>query len=116
MSGDEGEATMAEFVAVANVDDVPPGTATVVTVEGIEVALVNVDGSLYAVDNECTHRGGYLGEGEINSDWSDWAIECPLHASVFDVRTGEVMNPPATEPVRTYPVTVEDSVIKVSVA
>jgi 3-phenylpropionate/trans-cinnamate dioxygenase ferredoxin component len=112
----EGEATMAEFVAVANVDDVPPGTATVVTLEGIEVALVNVDGSLYAVDNECTHRGGYLGEGEINPDWSDWAIECPLHGSVFDVRTGEVMNPPATEPVRTYPVTVEDSVIKVSVA
>ena len=107
---------MAEFVAVANVDDVPPGTATVVTVRGIEVALVNVDGTLYAVDNECTHLGGYLGEGEINPDWSDWAIEGRLHASVFDVRTGEVMNPPATEPVRTYPVTVEDSVIKVSVA
>lgn len=105
---------MAEFVAVANADDVPPGTATVVTVEGIEVALVNVDGSFYAVDNACTHLGGYL--GDINPDWSDWAIECPLHASVFDVRTGEVMNPPATEPVRIYPVTVEDTVIKVSVA
>src|ERR671919_3061462 len=116
MSGHQGEATMAVFVAVANVEDVPPGTATVVTVEGVEVALVNVDGSFYAVDNECTHRGGYLGEGAITPDWSDWAIECPLHASVFDVRTGEVMKPPATEPVRTYPVTVEDSVIKVSVA
>src|ERR671910_2012772 len=105
---------MAEFVAVANVDGVPPGTATVVSVEGIEVALVNVDGSLYAVDNQCTHLGGYLGEGEINPDWSDWAIECPLHGSVFDVRTGEVLNPPAPTPVRTHPVEVDGGVVKVS--
>ena len=106
---------MAEFVAVAKVEDVPPGTATVVTVKDKQLALVNVDGTLYAIDNECTHRGGYLGEGEINPDWSEWAIECPLHASVFDVRTGETLNPPATEPVRTYPVEVDAGVVKVSI-
>jgi len=55
-----------------------------------------------------------LGEGEINTDWSDWAIECPLHGSVFDVRTGEVLNPPAPTPVRTYPVEVDGGVVKVS--
>ena len=106
---------MPEFVDVAQVDTVPPGTAIVVTAKGIELALVNVNGDFHAVDNECTHLGGYLGEGEITPDWSEWAIECPLHASVFDVRTGEVLSSPATEPVRAYPVKVEEGVVKVSV-
>jgi len=107
---------MAEFVEVARVEDVPPGTARVVRVGTIELAVVNVDDTFYAIDNECTHRGGYLGEGEINPDWSEWAIECPLHGSVFDVRTGEAVNPPATEPVGTYPVQIDAGVIKVSVS
>lgn len=105
---------MARFVEVARVEEVPPGTVTVVEVGGIELALVNVDGVFFAVDNECTHRGGFLGEGEINADWNEWAIECPLHGSVFDVRTGGVLNPPALGPVRTYPVDVEEGAVKVS--
>ncbi|MEX0664515.1 MAG: non-heme iron oxygenase ferredoxin subunit [Acidimicrobiia bacterium] len=105
---------MSGFVEVARVEEVPPGTATVIEVGGLELALVIVDGSFFAVDNECTHRGGFLGEGEINTDWNEWAIECPLHGSVFDVRTGEVLNPPALTPVRTYPVEVEEGAVKVS--
>jgi 3-phenylpropionate/trans-cinnamate dioxygenase ferredoxin subunit len=105
---------MARFIEVTNVEDVPPGTATVARVGDIEVAVVNVQGTFFAIDNECTHRGGFLGEGEINTDWSDWAIECPLHGSVFDVRTGEVLNPPAPTGVRTYPVEVQAGVVKVS--
>jgi 3-phenylpropionate/trans-cinnamate dioxygenase ferredoxin subunit len=105
---------MARFVEVARVEDVPPGTATVVQVGDADLALVNVNGTFFAIDNECTHRGGFLGEGEINTDWSDWAIQCPLHGSVFDVRTGEVLNPPAPTPVRTCPVEVDGGVVKVS--
>jgi 3-phenylpropionate/trans-cinnamate dioxygenase ferredoxin subunit len=105
---------MARSVEVARVEEVPPGTATVIQVGGTELALVNVDGVFFAIDNECTHRGGFLGEGEINADWSEWAIECPLHGSVFDVRTGEVLNPPAPVAVRTYPVEVDQGVVKVS--
>jgi 3-phenylpropionate/trans-cinnamate dioxygenase ferredoxin subunit len=105
---------MARFVEVPKGAEVPPGTATVVQLGGTELALVNVDGTFFAVDNECTHMGGFLGEGEINDDWSEWAIECPVHGSVFDVRTGEVLNPPAPKPVRTYPVEVEGEVVKVS--
>lgn len=106
---------MPELVEVAKVEELAPGTARVVTAAGRELALVNVDGTFYAIDNECTHRGGYLGEGEINPDWSECAIECPLHGSVFDVRTGEVLSPPATDPVRTYVVEVDAGVIKVSI-
>lgn len=106
---------MAGFVEVARVEDVPPGTARMVEVEGVQVALVNVNGEFFAVDNECTHVGGYLGEGEINDDWNDWAIECPLHGSVFDVRTGEVLNPPAVTSVGTYGVEVEGGVVKVAI-
>jgi nitrite reductase/ring-hydroxylating ferredoxin subunit len=105
---------MTQFVEVARVQDVAPGTAMVARVGDIEIALVNVQGTFYAIDNECTHRGGFLGEGEINTDWSDWAIECPLHGSVFDVRTGDVLNPPAPTPVRAYPVEVEGDAVKVS--
>ena len=88
---------MANFVEVARVEDVPPGTATAVTAGTTELALVNVEGAFFAIDNECTHLGGFLGEGEINTDWNEWAIECPLHGSVFDARTGEVLNPPAAD-------------------
>ena len=105
---------MARFIEVARVEDVPPGTATVAHVGDIDVALVNVHGTFYAIDNECTHRGGFLGEGEINTDWSDWAIECPLHGSVFDARTGEALNPPAPTPVRIYAVEVDGDIVKVS--
>jgi len=105
---------MSGFVEVVRVEEVPTGTATVIEVNGIDVALVNVDGTFFAVDNECTHLGGFLGEGEINTDWNEWAIECPLHGSVFDLRSGEVLNPPAPTPVRTYPVKIEDGAVKVS--
>ena len=106
---------MPVLVKVAKVEELVPGTARVVTAGGRELALVHVDGTFYAIDNECTHRGGYLGEGEINPDWSECAIECPLHGSVFDVRTGEVLSPPATDPARTYVVEVDAGVIKVSI-
>ena len=105
---------MANFVEVAKVEDVLPGTAIVVEVEGAKLALVNVDGAFYAIDNECTHRGGSVGDGWINTDWHQWAIECPLHGSVFDVRTGEVLNPPAVASVRTHPVEVTAGVVKIS--
>lgn len=106
---------MAGFVEVAKVADLAEGTAKVVDVSGHLVALVNVGGTFFAVDNECPHRGGFLGEGDINPDWSEWALECPLHGSVFDVRSGEVLNPPAATAIRTYPVEVDREVVRISV-
>jgi nitrite reductase/ring-hydroxylating ferredoxin subunit len=103
---------MENYIQVAKVDDVPPGSATVVDVKGIEVALINSGGEYYAIGNECTHAGGSLGEGDLVEENQ---IECPLHGSVFDVTTGEVVNGPADEPVPSYEVKVDNGVISVAV-
>jgi len=79
----------------------------VVTVGGISIALCNVDGKLYAIEDICTHDDGPLGEGTLDGK----EVECPRHGARFDVRTGAVTRMPAVAPVRTFPVTVEgDSV------
>ena len=103
---------MENYIQVAKVDDVPPGTATVVDVKGIEVALINSGGEYYAIGNECTHAGGSLGEGDLVEENQ---IECPLHGSVFDITSGEVVVGPADEPVPSYEVKVENGVISVAV-
>ena len=105
---------MAGFVEVARVQDVPPGTVIVVEVGGHQLAVANVEAGFFAVDNRCPHRGGALGDGSINTQRSEWALECPLHGSVFYVRTGEVVNPPAAVGVGTYAVEVAGGVVPVS--
>jgi len=67
------------------------------------VALFKVGGHVYCLDNRCTHVGGPLCEGYLD----DFVVQCPLHGSRFDVRTGQVVGPPARPPVRSYPVVVE---------
>ena len=103
---------MENFIEVAKVDDVPPGSATVVDVKGVEVALINSGGEYYAIGNECTHAGGSLGEGDLVEENQ---IECPLHGSVFDITSGEVVVGPADEPVPTYEVKVDNGIIRVAV-
>lgn len=98
-----------EFVTVARVGDIKPGFVKVVDAGTRRVALCNVDGEYYAIDDLCTHDGGPLGSGEL----SDNEIECPRHGARFDVRTGAVLCFPAVVPVPTYPVKVEDGEIKV---
>jgi len=103
---------MPEFVRVASVDEVPPGEMKIVEVAGEDVVLANVDGQIYAIGGTCTHRGGPLGEGVLAGD----VVECPFHGGQFNVRTGEVVGPPPTEPVQTYTVQVEGNDIKVAKA
>ncbi len=101
---------MAEFVRVASVGDVPPGEMTTVEVGGAEIVVANVNGEFVAFQAECTHRGGPLGEGLLEGG----IVECPFHAGRFDVRTGAVVSPPPTEPIKTYPVQVDGDDIKVA--
>jgi len=76
---------MPSFVKACSAADIAPGTGKTVTVGGRELALFNADGTFYAIDNECPHRSGPLGEGELEG----CIVTCPWHAWQFDLKTGE---------------------------
>ena len=75
-----------------------------------QVLLANVDGSIHAVDDICSHAYATLSEGELTGE----QVECPLHGGSFNVTTGEVLGPPADEPVRVYKVQIEGDDILVA--
>jgi 3-phenylpropionate/trans-cinnamate dioxygenase ferredoxin subunit len=95
------------FEKVAEVSEVPAGSVKVVKAGGIDVMLANVDGMFYALPNRCTHAGGPLGRGKLKEN----VVQCPLHGSRFDVRTGAIVNGPARVPEVPLPVKVEGSSI-----
>ncbi len=100
---------MDEQVEVCRVDDVPSGEMRAFQVAGEDVAIANLDGEFVAFGDICTHSSCSLSDGDL----SDAAVTCPCHGSEFDVRTGEVLNGPATEPVDTWPVHVDGGTLKV---
>jgi 3-phenylpropionate/trans-cinnamate dioxygenase ferredoxin subunit len=102
---------MAEFVKVASTSELAPGEARQVTARGKEIALFNIDGEFFALDNACTHDDGPLAEGEISGS----EIVCPFHGARFDIRTGEVLCPPAFDAVARYDVRVTGTDIEVEV-
>jgi nitrite reductase/ring-hydroxylating ferredoxin subunit len=95
---------------VARVGEIPEGQGRVVDVEGRTLALFNVGGTLYAIDNSCPHRGGPLGEGDVDGH----IVLCPWHAWRWDVRTGNNANNPAVK-VACYPVSVDGDTVFVEV-
>ena len=99
------------FCPVAKALDVAPGKVGVYEVDGQHIALCNVAGTFYAIDNVCTHDGGALDQGELDG----YEIECPRHGARFDVRTGKVTALPAFEPVESYPVRMEGDLVEVDV-
>ena len=86
-----------------------PGQALAVEVNGKRIALCNVDGAYYAIDDECPHRSALLSEGELTGK----LITCPQHGAVFDVTTGDVLEGPAGEGVARYNVRVAGSAIEI---
>ena len=83
---------MAEFVVIAYVADIASGSGKTVVVNGKDIAVFNVDGSFYAIDGTCIHRGGPLGEGELQGK----VVTCPWHQWTYDVTTGtSTLNPAA---------------------
>lgn len=96
---------------LAGVDDIPVGKVGVFDVGSTRVALCNVDGAYYAIDDVCTHDGGSLDQGELDG----CEIECPRHGARFDVRSGAVTQLPAFRPVQTFPVRVQDGLVQVDV-
>lgn len=101
---------MAEYVTVAKVSDLDAGSGMVVAVNGKDVALFNVGGTFYAIDNTCRHQGGPLGEGMLEGK----VVTCPWHVWEYDVTTGEFCANRSIK-VETYPVQVEGDEVKVAV-
>lgn len=101
---------MAEFVRVTGTDDVKPGHGIVAEVNGKTLAVFNVDGAFHAIDNTCIHRGGPLGEGDVEGN----VVTCPWHGWQFDVTTGTCINNPSGK-VEAYQVKVEGADVKVLV-
>jgi 3-phenylpropionate/trans-cinnamate dioxygenase ferredoxin component len=93
---------MADWVRVASVGECPPGKLLGVEAEGQLIVLANVEGSLYALQDRCTHQDYPLSDGELDGT----RIECIYHGARYDVRTGRAVQLPAIRPVKTYEVEV----------
>jgi len=97
------------FVKAASANELKPGKMKDVEAGGKSVLLVNLDGKYYTIGNVCTHRGCMLSDGVLKGD----TVQCPCHGSVFNVKTGNVVQGPATEPEPAYQVKVESGQILV---
>ena len=104
---------MAETIDICPVSELPPGGMRLVEWEDLEIGVFNCAGELLAIEDRCSHDDGVLVEGEL--DQETCTIECPRHGSVFDLHTGKPLNLPAYVPVDTFPVSVEDGLIKIEV-
>ena len=102
---------MAQFIKVASTTDLAPGEARCVEVAGKKIALFNLEGRFYAIDDTCTHRGGPLSEGEVSGE----EVTCPWHGAVFNITTGAVLGAPAPRGVASYPVRVQGADVEVEV-
>ncbi|HUG22297.1 non-heme iron oxygenase ferredoxin subunit [Piscinibacter sp.] len=100
---------MAEWVAVARVEDFPPGTVRTLEIEGTPIAVFNVDGRYHAIEDLCSHEAETLSDGELAGD----EIICPRHGARFSILSGQALSPPAYEPVATFPVQVERGMVLV---
>jgi nitrite reductase/ring-hydroxylating ferredoxin subunit len=99
------------FTKVATVAEVPPGKGKQVTVNGVKVALFNVNGAFLAISDTCPHRGGPLSEGTLTGN----EVECPWHGGKFNVTTGAHLCPPARSDVAAYKVQVMGDEVQVDV-
>ncbi len=102
---------MATFLKVGRTGDLAPGQSKLVEVRGKRIALFNVAGTYYAIDDECTHEGGPLSEGEFTGT----RVTCPWHAAVFDLTTGDALEPPAPMAVTRYDVRVSGGDIEIEI-
>jgi 3-phenylpropionate/trans-cinnamate dioxygenase ferredoxin subunit len=105
---------MAEIVDVCPLSELPPGAMRLFEWEDLEIGVFNCGGTIYAIEDRCSHDDGPLVEGTL--DQSRCTVECPRHGSQFDLRTGKPLTLPAYEPVDTFPVLVEDGIVRVEVS
>ena len=102
---------MADWVAVAKTTELGAGQAKTVEVQGQSIAVFNVEGAYYAIDDICTHQGASLSEGSVE----DAAVTCPWHGAQFDLKTGKALSFPAVTGVKSYPVKIEGHDIQLQI-
>ena len=99
------------LIELCRTDELGAGEVLKVETAGLTLAVFNVDGEFYVTDDHCTHGPGSLSEGFVDGD----IIECNFHQGKFNIRTGEVVEPPPMVPVKTYKTLVEDGVVCIEV-
>lgn len=100
---------MSDWVTVALAGELAPGACKVADVDGTSVAVFNISGEYFAIEDVCTHDGGELASGELDGD----QIVCPRHGARFCVRTGDALSAPAYEPTARFPVRIVEGAIQV---
>ncbi len=100
---------MSDWVDVARLEEFPPGSVRSVYLDGTQIAVFNVSGECFAIEDRCTHDGGVLTGGALEGD----VVVCPRHAARFCVKTGKVLAPPAYEDVAVFPVRIEAGIVQV---
>ena len=103
---------MGQFQKLCDLSALPPGKSVCVAAGTKSIALFNVGGKCFAIDDACTHVGGNLSEGEVEGT----VVTCPWHGARFDLESGAVLGPPATEPVKSYPVEIRGQDVLVDLA
>lgn len=100
---------MSDWVTVAAVGEIAPGSCKVADVDGTSVAVFNLGGEHFAIEDVCTHDGGELASGHLEGD----QVVCPRHGARFCVRTGAALSAPAYEPTAKFPLRIDDGKIQV---
>jgi 3-phenylpropionate/trans-cinnamate dioxygenase ferredoxin subunit len=101
------------LVTVALLEEFPPGSLKIVHAGELSVGVYNLDGKLCALEDRCSHDNGPLCEGDFDPD--EGVAVCPRHGARIEICTGKPLSLPAVLPVETFPVTVEDGVVKVDI-
>ena len=99
------------WITIAPAADIPDGHAARVEIDDLPIGIFNVGGEYFCVDDTCTHAEAALSDGDL--DLKRCVIECPLHGSAFDLRSGNALTLPATEPVRVHQIEVVDGQLRV---
>jgi len=102
---------MSEWIDVCAEEELKPGERKIVTSDVAEIAIFNLDGEYYAIEDVCTHDGGELATGRCEGD----QIICPRHGARFCIRNGKALTPPAYEDIETFPVRVHQGSIQIEV-
>jgi 3-phenylpropionate/trans-cinnamate dioxygenase ferredoxin subunit len=107
------DGTTTNKIRVCPASELSPGSTRLVEHEGRKIGVFNCEGTLYAIEDRCSHDDGPLAEGEF--DPAACTVECPRHGSLFDLSTGRPKTLPAFSPVQTFPIAIEDDTITLEV-